>query len=413
MKHIHTILVIFAVLTGALPAADLPRFAVISDIHIENKVGEWAKVKVPRALKNLLSKTPTVDAVFVVGDLTQSAKPEEFDRVAAMFADKTLVPEGIRPYFLLGNHDTGSGGKAIPLFSEKLKQPIHQYIEIKGYPFITVSMNDNNWKNPNSYTEESQLFLKEKLADAAAKYAGKPVFVFIHVPPKDTCYGSVRWGIEKFKGILNQYPQAVVFSGHSHLPVGDPRSIHQDKFTAINDGSTTYSGVEEYEKLTIGIHPENNEKVTEGLILTVLDSGSVDIERWDTCRNEKILPNWTLAAPHDGSQFHYKNRNGLPAPAFAEDAKIAVKRTGEKEVAVTFPQAADNEVVHNYLVEVVKDGKTAASNRTFSQFYLNSDMPKTLTVKFKDLPAALPYQISVRAVDSFGNQSEPISAAGL
>ncbi|MDR3234838.1 MAG: metallophosphoesterase [Planctomycetaceae bacterium] len=395
------------------PNGKLPRFAVISDIHIENNRDEGAKVKVPRALKNLLSKTPIADAVFVVGDLTQSAKPEEFDQVAAMFADKTLVPEGIRPYFLLGNHDTGSGGKAIPLFTEKLKQPVHQYIEIKGYPFITVSMNDSDWKNPNCYNEESWLFLKEKLADAAVKYAGKPVFVFTHVPPSKTCYGSERWGTEVFKSVLSQYPQAVVFSGHSHLPVGDPRSIHQDKFTAINDGSTTYSGVEAYEKLTIGIHPENNGKVTEGLIVTVLDSGSVDIERWDTYRNEKMLPDWTLAAPHDGSQFRYKNRSGLPAPAFAEDAKVAVTRIGEKGIAVTFPQAADNEVVHHYLVEVVQDGKTAALNRTFSQFYLNSDMPKTLTVRFKDLPVSLPYQIRVRAVDSFGNQSEPISAAFL
>ena len=27
--------------------------------------------------------------------------------------------------------------------------------------------------------------------------------------------------------VLNEYPQAIVFAGHSHYPVGDPRSIHQ------------------------------------------------------------------------------------------------------------------------------------------------------------------------------------------
>lgn len=51
-------------------------------------------------------------------------------------------------------------------------------------------------------------------------------------------------GSVKFEPILSKYPQAVVFSGHSHFPLGDPRSIHQNIYTSVNDGSTTYSEVE-------------------------------------------------------------------------------------------------------------------------------------------------------------------------
>jgi hypothetical protein len=40
-------------------------------------------VKVIRALKNLLSKTPLVDAIFVVGDLTDGGSPEELPLLMA------------------------------------------------------------------------------------------------------------------------------------------------------------------------------------------------------------------------------------------------------------------------------------------------------------------------------------------
>jgi 3',5'-cyclic AMP phosphodiesterase CpdA len=392
--------------TNSTKECELPRFAVISDTHFENNRGEGATVKVPKALKNLLSKTPQVDAVFVVGDLTDHGRLEEYDQLTSVFGDKTCVPEGIDVYFCMGyNHDR-FGEAVVENYLNKVKQPLHQYIEIKGYPFIAIS---EGGVRQSAHNDEALKFLADKLADASVKYPGKPIFVFTHIPPLNTCYGSTKnegWGTDIFLSVLEQYPQAVVFSGHSHFPLGDPRSIHQDKFTTINDGSTTYSEIEP-KVVNIGIHPENYEYVTEGVLVSLQPNGNVEMERWDTYRNEKILPGWTVEAPHDGSRFSYKNRDGLPAPVFSKGAKPSVSIANDS-VTVTFPQASDNEVVHHYIVEILEDGKVIASFGKFSQFYLNSMTPKELSVGFSGLPAGKKLTPRITAVDSYNNRSVPL-----
>ncbi|KAA6345290.1 3' 5'-cyclic adenosine monophosphate phosphodiesterase CpdA [termite gut metagenome] len=79
--------------------ADSPRFAVISDIHFGSKAEKGPTVKVPQALKNILGKE-RLDALFIVGDLTNNGKEEEYDQLKSVFDDKTIVPEGIAVYSL-------------------------------------------------------------------------------------------------------------------------------------------------------------------------------------------------------------------------------------------------------------------------------------------------------------------------
>ncbi|MDR1925344.1 MAG: metallophosphoesterase [Planctomycetaceae bacterium] len=383
----------------------LLRFAVISDTHFENKRGEGAKVKVPKALKNLLFKKPPVDAIFVAGDLTDRGRQEEYDQLKAVFDNKDFVPEGVNVHYLMGNHDhiDPNGQK---YYLAKLQQPLHQFIDIGGYPFITISLNS---ARASGYNESSRQFLADNLEKSAKDYSGKPVFVFMHVPPLDTCYGSLKhegWGTDVLLSILNKYPQAVVFAGHSHFPIGDPRSIHQDKFTSINVGSTTYSEVERG-IVNAGIHPEQYKYVTEGIIVNIFVDGNIEIERWDTYRNEEILPRWSIKSPHDGSQFSYKNRKGLPAPAFAAGTKPIIDIT-KNSCTITFPQATENEVVFRYTVDIIDNGNTILSTSKFSQFYLNSKMPDKLSVQFSDLPVDKKLLARVRAYDSYNNSSEPI-----
>ncbi|MDR1525792.1 MAG: metallophosphoesterase [Tannerella sp.] len=390
------------------------RFVVISDTHFGSDRGDGATVKVPRALKNLLGKASQADAVFVVGDLTNRGTPEEYDLLISVFSDRTNIPEGVPVYFMGGfNHDK-SAANDYEIYRDKVKQPLNQYIEIKGYPFITLTEGGSSHTAQDqiapAVNAEAQRFLSEKLAEASRKYPGKPVFVFVHVPPLNTCYGSREvdgWGTDLLLPVLNRYPQAVVFSGHSHFPLGDPRSIHQGKFTSVNDGSLNYSEVEPG-VVSEGIHPERFENINEGLIVNVDRNGTIEMERWDTYRNEEILPRWHVEAPHDGTRFVYANRNGLPAPVFAEGAKPEVARVTNDSITVSFPQAADNEVVHHYLIEIRDSGRVMASYSKFSQFYLNSRMPAKLTVGFAGLPAGKKFEIQVKAVDSYGNLSTPI-----
>lgn len=395
-------------------------FAVISDVHFGSSTGVGAITKVSNALKNLSSKSPVIDALIVVGDLTDSGTESQYDQFLSVFNNQTYIPSGIQKIYLMGNHDNYSAN-AQTIYQNKLGQALDQYKIINGYPFITISQRgtSNSGDGISSYPLESRNFLSTSLSHAAVNYPGKPIFVFTHVAPLGTCYGSRRgdyganngWGMPVLTPILKQYPQAVVFSGHSHFPIGDPKSISQDSlFTSINTGSTTYSEVEDG-LVNKGIHPEAYENITEGYIVNVLSNGNVQINRWDTYRNEEILPEWNLLVPHDGSRFTYKSdRKGLFNPFFEEDAVLDII-PASYGCSVTFPQAVDDDFVQRYTIEIYKGSSKVTSFSKFSQFYLNSQMPKELTVS--EISGLLPsgtYTAKVIANDCFGNKSEPLEA---
>jgi predicted phosphodiesterase len=430
-------------------------FAVISDIHFGNSQGEGPMVKVPKALKNITSHK-ALDAIFVVGDLTDGGSASQYAQFVSVFgnAGNYTNPVG-KMFYMLGNHDNYDSQenyvKGLRSLNNGNDYPLDQYIVIKGYPFITISQRGSHNTDaiteshgPASYPQAVQDTLAGWLERAATECPGKPIFVFTHVPPKYTCYSSwpgegdgtswPTWSMKVLNPILNNYPQAVVFGGHSHFPIGDPRSIHQgvnpnsdrkNFFTGINTGSTTYSEIHK-PSVDIGIHPEKYDYVTEGLILTAQSNGDVEIQRWDTYRNREMHPEnrWMLKAPHDGSAFRYADkrdiddvptgftnpiRDGLPAPLFASTDVPSVNGISFNSCTVTFPQATDNDYVFRYLIRIKKqDGTVVKESCKFSQFYLNNEMPATLSVTIDGLSANTTYSAEVTAYDSYDNTSMPI-----
>jgi hypothetical protein len=381
------------------------RFAVLSDTHFGK--GD-AIAKVTQSLRTIMAKTPLVDAIVDVGDITDSGTAGQYVHQSQVFNDNSIVPQKVAKYYLMGNHDNfSSDGQA--QYRSNTGQPLHQYFSIKGYPFITISQTGTGAQN---FDDAARSHLMSSLSDARLRFKGKPIFVFMHVPPLNTCYGSRSndgWGTSIFSSIFEQYPEIIIFSGHSHFPLGDPRSIWQEKYTAVNDGSTTYSELEP-NVVSEGIHPTGYSNVTEAVIVNILANGDVEMERWDTYRDEEILPRWTVKAPHDGSNFTYRNRDGKPGPSFAAGAKPTVTVNGA-ECTVKFPQATDNEVVHNYKIELVTDNGTVLSSyKKFSQFYLNSKMPTELSVSLNLVASSAKLQAQVTAYDSYNNASSTISS---
>ncbi len=325
-------------------------FGVISDTHFGSNLSDGAMVKVPKTLKNLTSYG-NLDALAVVGDLTDNGNEEFFQQLVGVFSDSQSFtnPAG-ELLFMMGNHDNYNGsGQAfyqdqLKVFNGGEPYPLHAYRVIKGYPFITMSMLTSGG---DAYPSSTKEWLKTHMAKAAEECPGKPIFVFTHTPPAHSCYSTwpeweygVSWGSDALNAVLNQYPQAVVFGGHSHYPIGDPRSIHQGTnpnsnrqnfYTVINTGSVNYSEIHPG-AVDAGIHPAMYDYVNEGLILTELENGNIEIRRYDTYRNEEIgaAQRWVLEAPFDGSMFKYADirdaddnpdnrpiRDGLPAPVFA------------------------------------------------------------------------------------------------
>lgn len=381
-----------------------PRFAVISDIHIGAANSEK---KVPTALKHLFSHEKDYDALFICGDLTDGGTRPQYEALKALLDNKTVMPTNIPVYILMGNHD--NYGDADARMYLGLGQPLNQYIDIKGYPFITISTRGTANSGNSNHDEAAYNFLTEKLADAAAKYPGKPIFVFVHIPPQGTVYGSDDWGNPRLNEIMSAYPQVVVFSGHTHYPVGDPRSIHQGKYTAINDGSVKYSEILEGE-VTGTCWPTGYERVNEGVVVNVDEKSNINIERWSVAQNERILPDWNISAPHDGSKFHYAGRTGGEKPKFDANASVSIINTADS-CTVSFGQATDDDVVRNYLIEIVQDTKVVQSYSIFSGYFLNSEMPAVIEKGFQGLPDGIDLVARVSAVDSYEQHSDPIVSA--
>lgn len=438
----------------AMAQGDEPlTFGVISDIHFGNGAGEGPMVKVPRALRNLTAQG-RLDVLAVVGDLANSGAAEEYEQLVSVFQDEANYANPVgKLLFMMGNHDHfDSDGRAhyqqgLRAFSDDGGDyPFHTYNVVKGYPFITISMMSGDSSDANSpsagaaaYPADVVAQLEEWLARAASECPGKPIFVFTHVPPRWTVYGSWpeietggAWGMQVLNPVLNKYPQAVVFTGHSHYPLGDPRSIHQganpksprqNYYTVINTASTTYSEINPG-AVDAGIHPAGYDNVTEGMVLTELPNGDIEIRRFDTTRDVEIgaADRWVLKAPFDGSMFQYGDkrdaddnpdgralRDGGQAPEFPASAAVTVTPTAHKAV-VAFPQATDNEdVVFRYRVRLSKGGLVVMERFLFSQFYLNSDMPKTLECTFTGLTAEAKYSVEVVALDAYDNLSSAIS----
>lgn len=407
-KHVYLFLCVFLFTCTHLFSQSPFSFIVISDTHLGR---EGSEEKNRKTLRYLLNQPSKPEAIFVVGDLTNNGYQQEYDLFKKVFTEE--LPTNFPKYYCLGNHDRyNDKGSENTRFQNTLGQDLNQYVEVNDYPFILISMENSSYDK--CYTDPSRKFLLEKLEYAAKKHPEKPIFVFFHMPVVNTVYGSYEiggkdsWGTSGLKDICEQYPQIVAFSGHSHYPIGDERSIHQDKFTSVNDGSIAYSEIETGK--TEGIHPEGFNDVTEGMIVSI-DNNKVNIHRYNTAQGVEIKTPWEIKAPHDGSAFTYKDRKDNKAPKFTKGIKPTFYNITKNGCRLLWKQASDNDIVHHYKILLTKRGDENSSPTVmtiFSGFFLNAEMPQSKGWDLKDLDADSTYDVLVSAVDSFGNESEPI-----
>lgn len=378
-------------------------FAVLSDLHYGRKTGtEHADVKTPRALKALLEKQPNIKNIFVCGDMTDGGNEAAYRGLQDLFQQN--LPADVKTYFMLGNHELYNKDTK-QFFNDVFAQPIHQYIEINGYPFITLSISDA-WGN---YDLNAVVFLKNHLEKAARKYPGKPIFVFSHTPAVGETAYSPWYHYNQLYNTLKTYPQVVHFTGHLHFTQEDERSIKQNDFTWVNVGPGYYGVVSD---LDINIHGndrkecyrDSGEEVTEGLIVNCNTETDVEVVRLDTKRKKEIKKPWIIKAPHDGSQFIYTEaRTGGDAPIMSQD--FTIENITTNSCTVVIPQAKDDDLVAKYLVEIsnAEDTKTF---KVYSEYFLREDIPATVEWNIGSLKDDTEYTVSVKAVDSFENQSE-------
>ena len=110
------------------------------------------------------------------------------------------------------------------------------------------------------------------------------------------------------------------------------------------------------------------------------------------------------------------DRTSAGAPTFAEGASVSQGEVDGKTVHVQFPAAepasgANNDMVHEYQITLTpKNGGDAVTKSVFSDYYMaEEDQKDTWNVTITGLKADTEYDVSVKAVTSFGMASDAIT----
>ena len=388
-------------------------FAVASDVHIAD-LGSETREKRLAELFHYASALGAELAVFA-GDISDSGT------ITSMQKAKRIMDanrDGIDLLCMLGNHESMTGPLTPSLrFRAIFGQASRGHIIRNGFHFIYLSPDAAaGW----DFSEASVSWLEKELAKAAKADPYKPIFVFHHEHVYGTVYGSKNWGVAALYEALSKYPQVVDFSGHSHFPVNDPRSIWQGAFTAVGTGSLNYyevglNGVTD--GFLYSADAESGEYSAFGPYTSDADTfwlvevnavGSVRMTAYHVDNRTEIV-RYGIREPWNPSSFTYTDDRyeASEVPVFGEDAEITESDLSTRGFTVTFPTAACADIVESYRIELWKDGKLTQTERRLSlTFYANA--PKSFTVPFSGLGDDETYTVKVYAVSSFGKESEPL-----
>lgn len=373
------------------------RFFVVSDVHYKDE-HSIERDRMEKAIKTVYALSDgesynKVDALYVVGDFANSGTRPQ------MTAFKDTLDKNLRPgtdYTLsLASHEFGSEGEeaALQKFAEIFAQEPDSHKIINGYHFISVTCT-----NGCHFDEKKQTWVAEELAKAAKDDPKRPIFFFQHPHIMGTVYGSANWGEDELTAILMNYPQIIDFSGHSHAPINDPRSIHQRHFTCLGTGTLSYFELDEFDKV-YGTVPPNDDIAAQMLIVEADAEGRVRIYPYDLITDNFFPFTWRIDSAWDVDSYLYTDARYRTekAPWFDADAKLEIKNVKADGFTAEFDQAkVEEEYVDDYNVYVkTADGVTVRNSTIWSEYYFYN-MPEKLSVSFDGL-ASGEYRVEIYA----------------
>ena len=374
------------------------RFLVVSDVHYgDEREAEYERMELAIKTAYELSENeeyPNLDALYVVGDF--SKRGTEKQMLAFKQTLDENLKEGTEVAVSLASHEYMTDGEAAALerFGRIFGMEPDTHKVINGYHFISVTST-----NGCHFDEAKQAWAAAELKKAAADDPRKPIFFFQHPHIMGTVYGSANWGEDELTAILMNYPQVINFSGHSHAPINDPRSIHQRHFTCLGTGTLSYFELDEFDKV-YGTVPPNDNIAAQMLIVEADADMRVRIYPYDLITSNFFPFTWEIDSAWDVDSYLYTDARYKTtlAPYFEDTAKAVISDVKEDGFTVTFDQAKiEKEYVNDYNVIVKNsDGVTIRNSTVWSEYYFYN-MPDTITVAFDGLEKGVEYQVFVYA----------------
>ena len=373
------------------------RFMVVSDVHYKDE-HSVERDRMESAIRTAYALSESegydkLDALYVVGDFANSGTR------AQMEAFKATLDNHLRPgtdYTLsLASHEFKADDEAGALerFADIFGQEPDSHKVINGYHFISVTCT-----NGCHFDDKKQAWVAKELEIAAKDDPKRPIFFFQHPHIMGTVYGSANWGEDELTAILMNYPQIIDFSGHSHAPINDPRSIHQRHFTCLGTGTLSYFELDEFDKV-YGTVPPNDDNAAQMLIVEADAENRVRIYPYDLITGNFFPFTWKIDSAWDVNSYLYTDARYRTekAPWFDENAKIEFSDVKADGFTVTFDQAkVEEEYVDDYNVYVKSlDGVVIRNSTIWSEYYFYN-MPEKLSVSFDGLSAG-EYRVEIYA----------------
>ena len=390
------------------------RFIASSDTHIKENDDTNTK-RIPKMLElgySVADADPAykaLDAVLIVGDLTNDGTKTEFD----IFWDtlSSSLREGTQFLGVVAkNHDgyVMKRGELRSYYTETTGNDPDFNVVINGYHFMGLSASPLDGVH---YSASQMSWLREQLDAAVKEDPDKPVFFMNHEPALNTVYGSSAfdiWGIPQFKSLMSRYPQIVHFAGHSHYPLNDPRSVWQGNWTEIGTGAIYYA------EFTIdaarAYDPADCREAANCWIVELDKDNNMRLRGYDV-NEAKLLCERYLLNPADKNNREFtpaKQKAASKAPEFAEDAELTVTPdTGKCTVTAPKAQSTDGEPIVLYRA-YAKNSMGALVSKTWTlPKYYRAIEENEIELTLGGLSEG-EYTVSVIAENAYGMQSEPI-----
>jgi hypothetical protein len=145
------------------------------------------------------------------------------------------------------------------------------------------------------YSQESC----QKLRTFLEKFpADKPLFLLTHYPPAETMAGSFdKAGIRELREVLNDFPQVISLSGHTHWPLEDEQYLWQGNFTAVTASTLAYGCMTgDFFNTIGGLIPYGREAVE--ILYMELYADRLEIERIHVLDDRRIGEIDTVSLPY-------------------------------------------------------------------------------------------------------------------
>ena len=348
-----------------------------------------------------------VDGFFGLGDFSSVGGEGDYARYAE------TLHEHVRPETVLvnihGNHEFKNDNYR-EYFLKYFGHDPDTVTEINGFSCIAFSgeRGATEW----TFTPKSLHWLSASIKNAEKKANGKAIFVFQHPHPWGTVYGSTYWSDPEINLVLNSHTSVVDFSGHSHFPMNDPRSIIQTTYTAVGCGAmATFELDKNYRP---GQHPDGYDPAAQMCVIEADDDGSVRIRGYDLLSDTYICE-YYVDNVNDKKSFAYTYRNQRAhdaAPVFPEDAAATAYKNENGEWVISFDEAAVPEgyIVHEYKVTIRDDrGRKVFSDNFVNDYYVfDDDKTADFRVGSDTLESGKSYTLLVRAESAYHKYSDSI-----